>query len=86
MAKSKALLAAEQRIAALEAQLVVANEACANQRMRIAALEAAINTRGTKPAPVVTHYTDRFGRVWGKGARGQPSNEPHRQRVRALMQ
>ena len=66
MAKSKALLAAEQRIAALEAQLVVANEACANQRMRIAALEAAINTRGTKPAPVVTHYPDRFGRVWEK--------------------
>mgnify|MGYP000626772375 CR=1 FL=1 len=39
---------------------------------RIAELEAALNTRGVKPAvpaapaPVVSRYTDRCGRVWEK--------------------
>ena len=81
MAKSKALIAAEARIAELEAALAgaqarlqVAREVFRNQRTHIAELEAALNTRGGKPCvaakpvrvitPVVTHYTDRFGRVW----------------------
>ena len=91
MAKSKALIAAEQRIAeleahnaeaeqhitelmgriaALEARITVAKDVYLNQKARIAELEAALNTRGVKPAapaaPVVTHYTDRCGRVWEK--------------------
>lgn len=72
MAKSKALIAAEAKIAALEARIEVAKTVYLNQKTRIAELEAAINTRGVKPAaldaaaPVVTHYTDRCGRVWEK--------------------
>lgn len=78
MAKSKALVAAEARIAALEARIVVAKDVYLNQKARIAELEAALNTRGvkaapaapvapsTKPAPVVSQYTDRCGRVWEK--------------------
>lgn len=69
MAKSKALIAAEQRIAALEARIAVATEVYRNQKVRIAELEAALNTRGAKPtcaAPTVTRYTDRAGRVWEK--------------------
>lgn len=69
MAKSKALIAAEQRIAALEARIAVATEVYRNQKARIAELEAALNTRGAKAAPtqpVVTTYTDRAGRVWEK--------------------
>jgi uncharacterized coiled-coil protein SlyX len=53
--KSQALIAAEQRIAelearcaALEARLVVARECFTNQRTHIRELEAELNTRGTK--------------------------------------
>lgn len=72
MAKSKALIAAEAKIAALEARIAVAKDVYLNQRARIAELEAALNTRGVKaapaapsakPAPVVTQYTDHCGRV-----------------------
>ena len=72
MAKSKALIAAEQRIAALEARIAVAKTVYLSQKAHIAELEAALNTRGVKPAvparvePVVTTYTDRCGRVWEK--------------------
>ena len=70
MAKSKALIAAEAKIAALEARIAVAKTVYMSQKARIAELEAALNTRGVKPAapaaPVVTHYTDRCGRVWEK--------------------
>ena len=69
MSKSKALIAAEAKIAALEARIAVATEVYRNQKARIAELEAALNTRGVKPtraAPTVTHYTDRAGRVWEK--------------------
>ena len=75
MAKSKALIAAEQRIAALEARITVAKDVYLNQKARIAELEAALNTRGVKaapaapsaqPAPVISRYTDRCGRVWEK--------------------
>lgn len=76
MAKSKALIAAEQRIAALEARISVAKTVYMSQKARIAELEAALNTRGVKAAPaapsakpaapIVSHYTDRCGRVWEK--------------------
>ena len=70
MAKSKALIAAEAKIAALEARIAVAKDVYLNQKARIAKLEAALNTRGVKPAapaaPVISHYTDRCGRVWEK--------------------
>lgn len=76
MAKSKALIAAEAKIAALEARIAVAKTVYLNQKAHIAELEAALNTRGVKdalapapapaPAPVVTTYTDRCGRVWEK--------------------
>ena len=71
MPKSKALIAAEAKIAALEARITVAKTVYLNQRARITELEAALNTRGVKaalgaagaePAPVVTHYTDHCGR------------------------
>lgn len=81
MAKSKALIADEARIAELEtalagaqARIQVAREVYRNQKVRIGNLEAALNARGGKPCvapkpvrvvtPVVSHYTDRFGRVW----------------------
>ena len=75
MAKSKALIAAEAKIAALEARITVAKTVYLNQRARITELEAALNTRGvkatpaapsTEPAPAVSYYTDRCGRVWEK--------------------
>ena len=69
MSKSKALIAAEQRIAALEARVSVAKDVYFNQKARIAELEAALNTRGVKPAapaPVISRYTDHCGRVWEK--------------------
>ena len=69
MSKSKALITAEQRIAALEARIAVAKDVYLNQKAHIAELEAALNTRGVEAAsaaPVVTHYTDRCGRVWEK--------------------
>lgn len=76
MAKSKALVAAEAKIAALEARIAVAKTVYLNQKDHIAELEAALNTRGVKPAvpaapapapaPVVSRYTDRRGRVWEK--------------------
>lgn len=75
MAKSKALIAAEAKIAALEARIAVAKTVYVDQKTRIAELEAALNTRGVKaapaapsaePAPVVTQYTDHCGRVWEK--------------------
>lgn len=46
MAKSRALVAAEQRIAALEARLSVAAETFRNQKQRIAQLEAQLATPG----------------------------------------
>lgn len=55
MAKSHALAAAEQRIAALEARLVVADEVCNNQRTRIAVLEARLAAAG----PVVQRFGQR---------------------------
>ena len=71
MAKSKALIAAEAKIAALEARIAVAKTVYLNQKAHIAELEAALNTRGVKAvpapaAPIVSHYTDRCGRVWEK--------------------
>ena len=76
MAKSKALIAAEAKIAALEARIEVAKTVYMSQKARIAELEAALNTRGVKAAPaapsaepaapVVSHYTDRHGQVWEK--------------------
>ena len=76
MAKSKALIAAEAKIAALEARIAVAKTVYMSQKARIVELEAALNTRGvkpavpaapsTKPAPIVSQYTDRHGQVWEK--------------------
>lgn len=75
MSKSKALIAAEAKIAALEARIAVAKTVYMDQKARIAELEAALNTRGVKaapaalgaePAPIVSHYTDHCGRVWEK--------------------
>lgn len=75
MAKSKALIAAETKIAALEARIAVAKTVYMSQKARIAELEAALNTRGVKavpaapsaePAPVISYYTDHCGRMWEK--------------------
>ena len=72
MAKSKALIAAEAKIAALEAHNAEAEQHITELMVRIAELEAALNTRGVNPA--VSHYTDRAGRVWEKTRVGQPRN------------
>ena len=71
MAKSKTLIAAEERIAALEARIVVATQVYKNQQARIAELEAKLATRGViapapKAAPVTKtwHWTDRYGVEW----------------------
>ena len=75
MSKSKALIAAEAKIAALEARVSDAKDVYRSQKARIAELEAALNTRGVKaapaapsaePAPVISYYTDHCGRVWEK--------------------
>ena len=70
--KSAALIAAETKIAALEARLSIARQVYRAQRAQIAELEAQLNTRGTKtaaikpqpkavPQPVVTHFVRRDG-------------------------
>lgn len=56
MAKSHALAAAEQRIAALEARLVVAAETFRNQKLRIAQLEAQLASPGRA---AVQHFGQR---------------------------
>ena len=75
MTKSKALTAAEQRIAALEARISVATTVYQAQRAHIAQLEAQLNTRGvvataqpvhTAPAPITTRFTKADGSVWLK--------------------
>jgi hypothetical protein len=77
MAKSKALIAAEQRIAALEARIVVATQVFKDQRAHIRELEAKLNTRGCIApvdmpvpertiAPIVTRFTKHDGSVWEK--------------------
>lgn len=59
----------------LEARLINAAAAFRAQRDEIAALRAQLAAAGAQPAPraprapaepVVTHYTDRFGRKWEK--------------------
>jgi len=69
MAKSKALVAAELKVAALEARLVIAAQVYRAQKAHICELESKLNTRGviaTRPAaePVVSRYTKRDGSVW----------------------
>ena len=57
------------KVAALEARLTIAGDVHRAQRARIGELEAAINTRGTKPAvvapvtPIVTRFVRRDGVV-----------------------
>lgn len=68
--KSQALIAAEARIAALEARLTIARDVYRAQRAQIAELEAQLNTRGVKgtvvgvrkqPESTVTTFTRRDG-------------------------
>ena len=62
--------ALEERIAALEARLEIARRVYRAQREHINKLEAALNTRGVKPACVferrVTEFTKRDGSRWVK--------------------
>lgn len=65
MAKSKALVAAEEKVAALEARLAIAAEVYRNQKARIAELESALATRGAKPVETKTwQWQKRDGSVW----------------------
>lgn len=69
--KQNQIDALEAKVAALEAQLTIARDVYRAQRARIGELEAAINTRGVKPAvvasapvaPIVTRFTRRDGVV-----------------------
>lgn len=56
MAKSRALVAAEQRITALEARLSVAAETFRNQKLRIAQLEAQLASPGRA---AIQHFGQR---------------------------
>lgn len=71
MARSKALLAADARIAALEARISVAAQVYHDQRHTIRELEAKLATRGVVAtphviAPIVTRFTKADGSVWEK--------------------
>ena len=75
MARSKALLAADARIAALEARLSVAAQVYRDQRLAIRSLEAKLATRGVIAtdhvlAPIVTRFTKADGSVWEKTRTG----------------
>jgi hypothetical protein len=64
----------ETQVATRDARLVVATTVFKDQRSHIRELEAKLNTRGvvaTTPAariiaPIITRYTDRFGRTFEK--------------------
>ncbi len=84
MAKSKALINAEAKIAALEARLEVATQVYRTQRACIGELEAALATRGVKPAvvkpqPAVTQFTKADGSVWVKERVGNTARVYQRQ-------
>ena len=77
MAKSKALIASEARVAELEARVAELEARLENakgffraQREEIAALKAgaaiAVAQRSASVQPVVTRWTDNQGRVWEK--------------------
>ena len=72
MARSKALLASDARIAALEARLSVAAQVYRDQRATIRELEAKLATRGViahsdyVPTPIVTRFVKADGSVWEK--------------------
>lgn len=69
MAKSKALVAAEAKIAALEARLEVATQVYRAMKVQLAHAEAQLNARGAQkvaPAPTVTQFTRRDGVVMEK--------------------
>ena len=67
MAKSRALIAAEAKVAALEARLALAAECYRNQKGRIAELEAQLAARGAAkviPEPKTWTWQKRDGSVW----------------------
>jgi P2-related tail formation protein len=68
MPKSKALVASEEKVAALEARIKLATEVYRNQKAQIRELEAQLAARGAaKVIPTsVTTYVDRAGRTWEK--------------------
>lgn len=79
MAKSKALIAAEAKIAALEARIAIATQVFKDQRATIRELEAKLATRGCVTVrkladrevapelrPIVTRYTKHDGSMWEK--------------------
>lgn len=63
MAKSKALIAAEAKIAALEAQLVLARTC---YRELKSSITTPVQVVAHTPAPIVTRYHDVLGREWVK--------------------
>ena len=65
MAKSKALIAAEIKIAALEAKLVVARTCYRELKSQVTHTSVVANTKPTT-LPVVSRYFDGLGREWIK--------------------
>ena len=65
MAKSKLLIAAELRIAALEAQVVLAR-VCYRELKASIVMPAHVPTPGRSSMPVVSRYRDGLGREWIK--------------------
>jgi hypothetical protein len=71
MAKSKALIAADARIAALEAQLALARTCYRELKASIETpTHIAPMSHGRPAAPVVTRYCDHLGRIWIKTRTG----------------
>ena len=70
MAKSKALIAAEVRIAALEAQIAVARTCYRALRDSVRVAPHAAPAANTAASPTVSRYTDALGRVWIKTRTG----------------
>jgi uncharacterized coiled-coil protein SlyX len=65
MTRSKALVAADARIAALEARLAVAAQVFRDQRATIRDLQAKLATRGVI-APITTRFVKADGSLWEK--------------------
>jgi hypothetical protein len=76
-----ALVAAETKVAALEARLVIARDVYRAQKARIAELEAALNTRGSKPIVVprakaevkTSYFVKQDGTTWQRRTLGTRS-------------
>ena len=74
MAKSKALINAELRIAALESQLTLARSCYRTLKASVSFVESRVAAEKQSTMPVVTRYNDCLGRTWIKTRIGNQSS------------